>query len=481
MFDPVSRNVLSLTLALTSGCSDLVGRAASRDAGEEVADVGRDDRPSSDAADDVAVTLPQDVEPIPGCALGPSERAGAEVLERGAALVSALTSGFHVKSAVLDARGGVVVFGASSTCGRSPNFDAMAVRVVDGDLDTSFGERGRLCVNTVIDGEDQHDFLLSAAVDGEGRLVFVGVSESVRTLALRGLILRTTPEGALDRAFASQGWRHLYRAASLTQSADVAFWSVLVDGARIVVAGSNATPFRLPSLGVVAAFDASGSLDQTFAEGGVFFDPARYFHGVARRSDGYVVSGTERLVARVSVRALTVDGAPLRAFGDGGVAVHALPQDSYAGGLLVDAEGGVLVVRAVAAAGMPLSNSTAGVVRFLPDGRTDTAFGVGGAFTTTDGWSYSYEHGQHLARQCDGRIVFAAQGDGSSLRAFRFDARGRPDATFGDRGVATLRGSGRAGVIVGAACVAVDPMTAQVVVVGGSNANDAVYVRVAAP
>ncbi len=476
----MARTSPTLALLLAAGCTDLVGRTPARDGGAEVADA---DVPADvDVAPTDAPALPQDVAPPPGCALAPAARAGSEVAARGAALMSALTAGFHVKSAVLDARGGVVVFGGSSMCGRPGNFDAAAIRFgADGAFDAGFGAGGRLCLNTAVDGEDQNDLFLAAAVDDAGRLVFVGSSESARTLAQRGLIARTTADGALDLGFAAQGWRHVYEAPSLTQSADTVFWGVLVDGPRVVAVGSDASPFRLPSRGVVAAFDDAGELDRAFAGRGLLFDFVRYFHSVARRSDGYILSGTERSAARVSLRALAPDGAPLRSFGDGGVAVHALPQDAYAGSLLVDDEGGVLVVRGVPGAGNPLLNATADVIRFLPDGRSDTDFGAGGAYATGDGWTYAYSHGHHLARHCNGRVVFAGQSAGASLRVHRIDARGRPDPSFGNIGVATLRGAGRPGIIVGAANVAVDPATADVVVASGTNANDAIYVRAASP
>jgi len=228
-------------------------------------------------------------------------------------------------------------------------------------------------------------------------------------------------------------------------------------GARIVAVGSDASAFRLPSLGVVAVFDASGALDAGFNGRGILFDNARYFHSVAGRSDGYVVSGTERAAARVSLRAIARDGSPVRSFGQGGVAVHALPQDAFAGDLLVGDGGDVFLVRAAVAPGASLQSALAGVVHFLPNGDTDAAFGADGVYQTGDGWSYQYSHGRHLARHCDGRILFAAQASGASppLRVHRITPQGRADTSFGS-GVATLRGSGR-------------------------TANDSVYVRVAAP
>ncbi len=145
--------------------------------------------------------------------------------------------------------------------------------------------------------------MLAAAVDGDGRLVFVGLAESRRTMARRGLVERTSPDGTLDPSFYGLGWRHIYEAQSPIQSADMALWSVLIDGTRIVAAGSDASPFSLPSLGVVVALDASGDLDRTFNRRGLYFDNARFFYGVARRTDGYIVSGTERATPRVSLRA----------------------------------------------------------------------------------------------------------------------------------------------------------------------------------
>jgi uncharacterized delta-60 repeat protein len=478
-----SARAAGLALA-ASACTRIVGiperdvADATDTASDALAgDARGDDTP---AAPDAPTTLAQDVAPFSGCARTPSPRAGQEVTVRSATVTNALTAGFHVKSGVLDARGGMVVFGTTPECGRPGNFDAAAVRIgADRALDATFGDGGRLCLNTVVDGENQADSFLAAAVDDEGRLVFVGYSESGRTPAVRGLVARTTADGALDRGFAAQGWRHVYAAPSATQTPHVAFWGVLVDGARILAVGADAPPFRLPTLGVVAAFGDDGELDPGFARQGLLFDPARHFFSAARRSDGYIVSGTERTVARVSLRALDRDGAPLRSFGEGGVAIHAHPRDSYAGDPLVDDDGGVLVVRAVMTPGDRSLLATADVVRFHSDGRTDETFGVDGAYATASVWAYNYSHGRHLTRHCNGRVVFSGQTGGESFGVHRFDARGRPDPSFGSNGVATLRGSGRPGVIVGTATIAVDPTTAEVLVAGGNNANDSVYLRAA--
>ena len=462
-----------------AGCVELVGRTPVQDGGAD----GSDARP--DAPVDAPRPLPQDAAPIPGCGLAPSMRPGQELTERATPLMSELTYSFHTKSMVVDSRGGVVVFGGATSCGRPGNFDAAAIRFQpDGALDASFGVGGRLCLNTTLEGENLDESLLAAAVDGDGRLVFVGYAESRRTMTRRGLVVRASPNGTLDRGFYGLGWRHVYEAQSPIQSANTALWSVLIDGPRIVAAGSDASPFNLPSLGVVVVLDASGELDRTFNQRGLYFDTARFFYGVARRTDGYIVSGTERATPRVSLRALGFDGSPLTSFGDRGLAVHALPQDAFAGDLLVGDDGGVFVVRAlISAVGGHKSAAPAEVVHFLPNGDTDLAFGTQGVYATGTLWYYSYTHGRHLARHCDGRLVFTSHAAGSSppILVHRITPEGRADVTFGSGGVATLRGGARSTVSMFPTGIAVVPETAEVIVAGGNSENSTVELRVAAP
>lgn len=476
------RHLWWMAALLSVGCGELVGRTPTRDGGADGSDARPDAPP--DAPDGAPLPLPQDAAPIPGCALAPSARPGQELTARANPLMSALTYSFHVKSMVVDSRSGVVVFGGATSCGRPDNFDAAAIRFgPDGELDTSFGVGGRLCLNTTLEGENQDETLLAAAVDGDGRLVFVGLAESRRTMTRRGLVVRTSPDGTLDPSFYGLGWRHLYEAQSPIQSANMALWSVLVDGTRIVAAGSDASPFNLPSLGVVVALDASGDLDRTFNQRGVYFDNARFFYGVARRTDGYIVSGTERATPRVSLRALGLDGSPISSFGDRGLAVHALPQDAFAGDLLVGDDGGVFVVRALITAVGSYQSAPAEVVHFLPNGDTDLAFGTQGVYATGGLWYYSYSHGHHLARHCDGRVVFSTQAAGTSppIQVHRFTPEGRADVTFGSGGVATLRGGARSTVSIFPVGIAVAPETAEVFVAGGNTNNSTVEVRVAAP
>lgn len=476
------RHLWWMAALLSVGCVELDGRTPTRDGGVDGSDARPDATP--DAPDGAPLPLPQDVAPIPGCALAPSARPGQELTARANPLMSALTYSFHVKSMVVDSRGGVVVFGGATSCGRPDNFDAAAIRFgPDGELDASFGVGGRFCLNTTLEGENQDETLLAAAVDGDGRLVFVGLAESRRTMTRRGLVVRTSSDGTLDPSFYGLGWRHIYEAQSPIQSANIALWSVLIDGTRIVAAGSDASPFNLPSLGVVVALDASGDLDRTFNRRGVYFDNARFFYGVARRTDGYIVSGTERATPRVSLRALGLDGSPISSFGDRGLAVHALPQDAFAGDLLVGDDGGVFVVRALITAVGSYQSAPAEVVHFLPNGDTDLTFGTQGFYATGGLWYYSYSHGHHLARHCDGRVVFTTQAAGTSppIQVHRFTPEGRADVTFGSGGVATLRGGARSTVSIFPVGIAVAPETAEVFVAGGNTNNSTVEVRVAAP
>lgn len=198
-----------------------------------------------------------------------------------------------------------------------------------------------------------------------------------------------------------------------------------------------------------AAAPRPGSFDRSFAGDGkrVFDLPGEGLRpgAVAVQADGkIVVAGQLHEPGTPSGRALLIrfleDGRLDTTFASGGVARATLPRPVTIGTVTIDPAGGFLL-----GGSANVENGYAGaLVRLMPDGSVDEAFGDGG-LVTVDPDTLRGDHlaaFTHLAVQGDGRIVAAGPEYSGWPHevAFTFVARlledGRLDQSFGDGGVA---------------------------------------------
>jgi uncharacterized delta-60 repeat protein len=205
------------------------------------------------------------------------------------------------------------------------------------------------------------------AVQSDGKIVVVGTAGM--TGARNFLVVRYLADGSLDPAFGTTGVGHTL--TSFGRSDDIARAVAFQPDRKIVVAGT-------------------------------VLGPGDYDFGVAR---------------------YLADGSLDPSFGGGqGSVLTDLSLDDYAHGLALQPDGKIVVCG---------TDGNAMVVRYLPDGTLDPAFGTGGiagAIITV---------GPDVARsvvvQSNGRIVLAGSGDGDFVLA-RFNPDGTPDASFSGDG-----------------------------------------------
>jgi uncharacterized delta-60 repeat protein len=191
----------------------------------------------------------------------------------------------------------------------------------------------------------------------------------------------------------------------------------------------NITPNRW----VVARYHPDGNPDASFGTGGhrIFwggFDH-NFAASLALQADGKIVIGGHNYYS-IAVLRLNADGSDDPTFftdlSERGQAVTVGIQPSGRIVVAASVEGG--------AAGGP------GVIvrRFLPDGATDTTFGVSGVTALGPGGA-----NRDMAIQTDGRIVLAGSptsgGWDPKFRISRLTADGAVDASFGSGGHATAR------------------------------------------
>ncbi|MFO0604516.1 MAG: hypothetical protein U0324_15145 [Polyangiales bacterium] len=447
------------------GCSELVGRTPASDGGA--------DGPTRDVADADAPTRPTgDVPPTPGCATRADGTAGEEQVARAVDHTGTEVLGLKEFSTIADARGRVILLGTIMPT--SAGSAAAVLRLLpDGTFDRTFGDNGRLLVRT---GEPFSSFL-GAAFDARGRIVLAGYTCDA-TGGCHGLVARVTDDGALDTAFASRGWARLGPEVSPAST----FRAVAVRDDRIVAAGTNLGLYAPPTGGVAAVFRDDGALDRAFAGSGVYRDPARWFMSVAPHAEGFLLGGTERNGPHPSLLLLGPSGAPVRTYGEAGLAVLSSAYgDSF--DVLPDGAGGALLgVNALApSASFVDGNGHAFVARVTPEGNLDRAFGRGGLLALESGISHVYAVGRRLAAHCDGTFLYAGVAlDWHTAMVARFTGRGALDPRFGDGGIAQVRGlagaefSGNAGVVV-------SPEDASAVAVVGTSTNNAVGLRYLRP
>lgn len=240
--------------------------------------------------------------------------------------------------------------------------------------------------------------------------------------------------GDLDVSFDGDGWTSyagIYRVTDML---------VENDGRTVVVGDDNEYFQRI----VLTRFRADGSLDPAFGNGGTVvtdaFEGREFVHGMARQADGkYLVCGYTVVIGEPSdvlVIRYNADGSLDTTFGDGGVAKPAVGFHSRARQISVGADGTITVAggRGV----VPEQDLL--LARLTSDGAIDTTFGNGGVITADFG--YSDEVLDFTVRPDGSTIMLVRSADhtAGTFTAFvmRLTADGAVDDTFGVGGRAEL-------------------------------------------
>jgi uncharacterized delta-60 repeat protein len=256
--------------------------------------------------------------------------------------------------------GKIVVVGESAMVG-APGTKAFALAQYDsdGNLDPSFGAGG-----TVLTQVGVTDVALGAALQPDGKLVVVGsaVSGSVGQ-PNHAVILRYVADGTLDAGFGNRGIASM---AFSTHGSDE-FIQVLVQPDSKLLAGGSYYQ-RTKNDTLLARFDASGSLDTTFAGKGwlrknLSSGLGDYADGMILQADGKVLlSGTDTLSRFNS------NGSLDRTFGHGGKVKVTQPQSCYIYGIALDPDGRLVAggTRLLFNGKTPIGVDDMVALRFLP-------------------------------------------------------------------------------------------------------------------
>lgn len=320
-----------------------------------------------------------------------------------------------------------IVVVAPLTKGDRTVFGVARLRV-DGRPDSGFSGDGHRSISFT--GQDVPRRALAV---GGGNTLVGGSAGGAFALAMVG------HDGSLNPAFGDRG-----RVVTDVTSGFDQILDLRLQGAdKFLVAGLAGDQFA------VARYDADGTLDPTFGNGGVVVTTDGFpgtAYTVRLQPDGKLLAGgtgtpdaygdRPMLVSRYDV-----DGSLDPTFGDGGrVNVpHQVDEEEQANALLVDPQGRILA----GGTNYWAEYSRFCLVRLLPDGTPDPSFGSGGSVVFSRD---ELAHLNALALQGDGRIVGAGRisrsgGPGykeDTIAVTRFTTDGAVDTTFSGDGVATV-------------------------------------------
>ena len=270
--------------------------------------------------------------------------------------------------------GRIVVVG---TTGNGSDNDMMVVRFnTDGSLDDSFGIGGIVIINGSSFDEGH-----AVALQPDGRIVaagrsFIGGSNDC-------LVVRLNSDGTLDNGFDGAGVLHWDNGGNQESASGLAVQS---DGRIVVVGYSNSGGnYDL----VVVRFNANGTLDNSFGNGGVLLWDGlgeASGAGVALQGDGrIVVVGKREMGGNVDLLVLRLngDGTFDGSFGLLGIAIWDGGEEDQGTDVVVEGDGRI-VVSGFSNNG---SENDALLVRFDGGGNLDDGFASGGVFTWDGGHS----------------------------------------------------------------------------------------------
>lgn len=274
-------------------------------------------------------------------------------------------------------------------------------------------------------------------VQPDGKVVCGGTVYSGMNTAF--VLARFLPDGALDTSFNSSGF-------TITQ---VSPWldgihamALLPDG-KIVVAGTSSDNSGTNDDMVVARYSTAGVLDAAFNGTGIKTVDTGTGTALAAallvQPDGrIVVAGSQQNGSAndFAVIRLNADGTMDSSFGASGKAVVATPADD-GGRAIAPGPGGSLLVGGYT---FGTSGADFSILRLLPNGNPDAAFGTTGRAAYSFGTS-SQDLCLAMTVQDNSRIImagYAQSAAGSDFAILRLEPGGGLDQSFGQEGRRTV-------------------------------------------
>jgi len=301
-----------------------------------------------------------------------------------------------------------------------------------GSLDTSFGAAGG---KVLIPAGASDDYAFAMALQPDGKIVAVGRAAENRT---DFAVMRLERDGALDTTFgpSTSPGKVL---TDFAGSSDIAYAVAVQPDGKIVVAGNTIVAGSGLDF-AVARYNADGSLDTTFGQGGklttAFSADSDTAYALLLQPDGKIVvggdcnQGSSGTGIDYALARYNTDGTLDATFGSGGKLTTALAafsgRDSIYSLTLQTIAG---EARIVAAGG----EGDFSVARYLPNGTLDATFGAAGTGKVTALMGSSIGAARAVRVAADDKLVLAGHVSGE-FALVRLDAGGRVDGAFGSSG-----------------------------------------------
>ncbi len=280
-----------------------------------------------------------------------------------------------------------------------------------GQLDPTFGSGG-IVTTSFPNGSAGN---VATVLQPDGKILSAGTAGNGTQFALA----RYTPNGSLNASFGNGGLvttSFSNSTISFSSNAMALYPNAgTANDGKIVVSGLYETA-SYSVWSAVVRYNPNGSLDTTFANGGIFTNSlvsgSSHAYAVAIQSDGKMVivgnSQTSGTPVHITVTRLNVDGTFDTTFGSGGIVISALgTNDSEAHAVALQADGKIDVAGYLIL-GSGLTRVQSVVARYNTDGSLDPTFGNGNGYAafSTNGSSELYG-ANGLLIQPDGKIVTA--------------------------------------------------------------------------
>ena len=339
---------------------------------------------------------------------------------------------------------GKILLGGAATMNVVDGTDfALARYNVDGSLDTTFGQRGKV----VIDFQHGDDRINKVLLQPDGKIIAAGGAYDAARGQMEMAMVRLLPNGSLDASFGAGGkLTSIFTAVG--GGGEIEDAQLMADG-RIVVAG------ELGRASFLARLMPTGVVDPAFKNGSYADTYMSISYRLALAVDGSIyVIGNHAPNASIdwAVAKYKVDGYPDNSFG------------TYNGETQIDFSGktdvpmdiailndGSLLIAGYADSTPAQGRYNAALAKLKPTGYLDQSFGIGGRVAYDLSGSSDVVYGMDITP--DGRILLAGElynqnSDGYEATIGRLLPNGDPDPAFGQTMGRYLQGQSP-GVIVG--------------------------------
>jgi uncharacterized delta-60 repeat protein len=307
-------------------------------------------------------------------------------------------AGDEANAVAIQADGKIVVAGQTTRANGSDIDFALVRYNADGTLDAGFGDGGKV----VTAFGPATDRIHAIVIQADGRIVVAGDSDSgTAASGLDFALARYDADGTLDAGFGTAGKVTTpIRAQGARDSAYAVLLQPVGGETRIVAVGGEGDF-------IAARYTANGAPDPSFGSAGriagVFGTSTIGSARAATLVDGnrIVIAGSiqnDHALAR-----LNADGSLDAGFGTAGTVITPLSASWDAATAIVRQADGKLLVGGWVYAG-PGTKGNYTVLRYAPEGRLDAGFGTGGKVVTPITATNGSEMGRAVALQTDARV-----------------------------------------------------------------------------